>query len=78
MIEQIERYAFIRLAAARLNISTAIDTPLESLALNEYTAATFTNLELVTVGDVIEVYCLHRPTPGIGKKSWDDFFNALE
>lgn len=77
MFERILRTILIRIVARRLGIRKPVNTEIKNLALGEYVEAVFDELNFKTVGDVLEAYVLHHDTPGVGKKSWDDFFNQV-
>tara|TARA_B100000929_G_C15405339_1_gene386055 strand:- start:135 stop:356 length:222 start_codon:yes stop_codon:yes gene_type:complete len=71
------RFVLIHILAKRLGIIKKPSTPVKDLRVNEYTQEILSQLKFKTVGDVIEAYCLHHDTPGMGKKTWDDFFNSV-
>tara|TARA_B100000929_G_C15501211_1_gene417481 strand:- start:1676 stop:1912 length:237 start_codon:yes stop_codon:yes gene_type:complete len=77
MFDSILRAILRRIVAKRLGILKPVNAKIESLGLGEYVESVFKQLNLNTVGDVLEAYVLHHDTPGVGKKSWDDFFNKV-
>lgn len=77
MFKSIYEAMLFRLLAKELGIKRGGKIRLDSLALSEYALKVFSNNEIVTVKDAVLAYCLHKPTPGIGNGTWEDFLHAV-
>lgn len=74
---KITRFLVRRALAHRLNVKVSTRTPIWQLGFDKYVEEVFIELGYRNVGDVLEAYCFHLPTPGIGEKSWEAFFSKV-
>lgn len=62
----------------KLQLTIDGNVKVKDLNVAEYTLDAFVRCDLSLVSDIVIAYCLNEETPGIGDKSWEDFFNAVE
>lgn len=76
MVNRITRILFRRYVAKRMSVSAPLSLYVDELDLEQYVQELLLSQGLLTVGDVLEAYSLHVETPGVGKRSWMQFFEA--
>lgn len=72
------RYLFLKLLKRELKIKEDLDTHISYLNLKEYTLDALSTHGLLTVKDVLIAYIKLEHLSGVGKSTWEDFFNNIK
>ncbi|MBE0438209.1 MAG: hypothetical protein IBX57_00385 [Gammaproteobacteria bacterium] len=67
-----------KLLAKRLGVAISGKTKVCDLDLSDYTRRVFADHKLGTVAEVLLTYSLNHNLPGVGDKTWQDFFSAVK